>query len=183
MPEKNFGMVQVFWGSGRGKTSAALGTALRALGRGFNVHLVQFLKGGIEGTESFDDYGELIALNKFPNFSFERFGFREWVIGNPKPEHMEQAQRALASAKFAVKMGKYDLVVIDECLYAVQLGILPEQEIVELMKSKAKNTELILTGSHRPLEKIFEAADLVTEMRKIKHPFDRGIGARKGIEY
>lgn len=183
LPDKNFGLVQVFWGNGRGKTTAALGTGLRVLGRGFKVHLIQFMKGGISGTDAFEEYGELLALKRFENFSFERFGFKEWVIGKPKPEHVQEAQKAFKKAKKALKSREFDLVIVDECLYAVQLGLLAEQDIIDLIKSKAQNTELILTGSHKPLEKIFEHADLVTEVRKIKHPFDKGIGARKGIEY
>lgn len=183
MQKNEFGLVQVFWGNGKGKTTAALGTALRVLGRGYKVHLVQFLKGGIDGTKAFDEYGELLALKKFENFSFERFGFREWVVGKPKPEHMAQAQRALAATKSAVASAKFDLVVVDECLYAIQLGVISEAEVLSLIAAKAKNTELILTGSHKPLEKIFAQANLVTEVRKVKHPFDAGISARKGIEF
>ena len=183
MNNKSFGLVQVFWGNGKGKTTAALGTSLRALGRGNTVHLVQMMKAGIEGTGEFEEYGELLALKRFENFSFERFGFREWIIGKPKPEHIEQAKNALKAAQKAAEKGKFDVVVVDECLYGVQLGVLTEDEIVGLIKSKHANTELILTGSHKPLEKIFALADLVTEVRKIKHPFDKGIPARKGIEY
>src|SRR3989344_5245235 len=123
MNEKHFGLVQVFWGNGKGKTTAALGTALRALGRGYRVHLVQFMKGGIKGTGEFEEYGELLALKRFENFSFERFGFKEWVIGKPKPQHLKEAQKTLQSAKKALVSKKYDLVIIDECLYGVQLGV------------------------------------------------------------
>lgn len=182
MKEK-LGLVQVFWGNGKGKTTAALGTALRALGRGYRVHLVQFLKGGIRGNKEFEEYGELLALKRFENFSFERFGFKEWVVGKPKPEHLKEAQKALQEAKKALESKKYDLAIIDECLYAVQLGALEEKDVIELIKCKPENVELILTGSHKPFEKIFELADLVTEVKKIKHPFDKGIIARKGIEY
>ncbi len=183
MLEKKFGLVQVFFGNGKGKTTAAIGTALRALGRKNKVHLVQVMKKGITGTDAFEDYGELLALKKFENFSAERFGFPEWVIGKPKKEHIQSAQQGLAAAKKAAQSKKFDLVIFDECLYAVQMGLLKEEEIIDLIKMKAKNTELILTGSHKPLDKIFEHADLVTEVKKIKHPFDKGIGAREGIEY
>ncbi len=181
--QENFGLVQVFFGNGKGKTTAALGTALRALGRGHSVHLIQFMKGGISTNKDFEEYGELLALKKFENFSFERFGFKEWVVGKPKPEHLKEAQKALTSAKRIVSNKKFDLVIIDECLYAIQLGVISENDIIDLIKSKSKNTELILTGSHKPLEKIFELADLVSEVKKIKHPYDKGIIARKGIEY
>lgn len=183
MPEKKFGLVQIFWGNGKGKTTAAMGTAFRALGRGYKVHLVQVMKSGIAGTQSFDEYGELLAAKNFENFSVERFGFPEWVIGKPKKEHILEARKGLESAKKTVQSGKFDIVVFDECLYAVQMGLLKEEDIIELIKSKAKNTELILTGSHKPLEKIFEQADLVTKMKKTKHQFDKGISARIGIEF
>ena len=183
MQEKKFGLVQVFFGNGKGKTTAALGTAFRALGRGCKVHLVQVMKKGITGTDAFEEYGELAAAKKFENFSVERFGFPEWVIGKPKKEHTKSAKEGLESAQKAAAGGKFDIVIFDECLYAVQLGLLKEEDIIGLIEKKAKNTELILTGSHKPLEKIFERADLVTEVKKIKHPFDKGIGARIGVEY
>lgn len=183
MPEKSFGLVQVFWGNGKGKTTAALGTSLRALGRGHKVHLVQMMKAGIQGTDEFEEYGELLALKRFPNFSVERFGFREWIIGKPKSEHIKQAQNALSAAKKAAQEGNFDILIVDECLYGVQLGVLTEDEIIDLINLKYKNTELILTGSHKPLDKIFALADLVSEVRKVKHPFDKGIPARKGTEY
>ena len=183
MENKKFGLVQIFFGNGKGKTTAAIGTAFRALGRGYKVHLVQVMKKGIIGTDAFEEYGELLAAKKFENFSVERFGFKEWVIGEPKKEHIKSAQAGLQSTQKAAAGGKFDIVIFDECLYAVQMGLLKEKDIIELIEKKAKNTELILTGSHKPLEKIFEHADLVTEVKKIKHPFDKGIGARTGIEF
>ncbi|AJF59619.1 MAG: cob(I)yrinic acid a,c-diamide adenosyltransferase [Candidatus Diapherotrites archaeon] len=183
MAEKNFGLVQVFYGNGKGKTTAALGETVRALGRGFKVHLIQFMKCGIAGNKDFEEYGELMVLRKLKGFSLERFGLKEWVVGKPSKAHIEECQRGIEAAKKALSSKKFDLVVLDECLYAVQLGLLTESEVLELIKSKRPETELILTGSHRPLEKIIEESDLVSEVKKVKHPFDRGIGARIGIEY
>ncbi len=178
-----FGLVQVFWGNGKGKTTAALGQALRCLGRGFKVHLIQFMKGGIKTEKDFEEYGELIALKKFKNFSVQRFGLKEWVIGKPKPEHIKQAIHALEAAKNSAGSKKFDIVIVDEILYAIQMGLLSEENVLELISAKAANVELILTGSHKPFEKIFEKADLVTEIKKWKHPFDKGITARIGTEF
>ena len=180
--KKQFGLVQMFWGNGKGKTTAALGEGFRAAGRGFKVHLIQFMKGGIDGNKDFEEYGELKALRQFPNFSHKRFGVKKWVIGKPEPEHLVQGSDALKYAAEIVSSGKYDLVIIDEILYAVQLGVVSEQDVLAVIEAKLANTELVLTGSHRPFPKIFEKADLVTEMKKHKHPFDSGIEARKGIE-
>ncbi|MDO8627845.1 MAG: cob(I)yrinic acid a,c-diamide adenosyltransferase [Candidatus Diapherotrites archaeon] len=181
--KSSFGLVQVFWGNGKGKTTSALGQILRCLGRGFKVHLIQFMKGGISTEKDFEEYGELSALKKFPNFSHERFGLKEWVIGKPKPEHIAQALRALEAANLSASSGKFDVIVVDEILYAVQMGLLSEENVLELVSYKSAKTELILTGSHKPLEKIFEKADLVSEIKKWKHPFDKGIPARIGTEF
>ena len=179
----SFGLVQIYWGNGKGKTTASLGLALRALGRGAKVHLVQFMKGGIEGNSDFEEYGELKALRNFEDVSHKRFGVKKWVIGKPSEEHIAQGKEALDYSVEIVSSGNYDLVIVDEILYAVQLGVLQEEDVLRLIDSKAKNTELVLTGSHKPFEKIFARADLVTEMKKHKHPFDKGIPARFGVEY
>ncbi len=178
-----FGLVQIYWGNGKGKTTASLGLALRALGRGFKVHLIQFMKGGIEGNDDFEEYGELKSLLKFENFSCKRFGLKKWVIGRPDAEHIAQGSAALEYAIEAARLGKYDLLIVDEILYAIQLGVISEDDVLQLIDAKAKNTELILTGSHRPYDKIFARADLVTEVKKHRHPFDKGVQARLGIEY
>ncbi len=183
LAKKSSGLVQVYWGNGKGKTTASLGLCLRALGRGFKVHLIQFMKGGIEGNKDFEEYGELKALKKFADFSVKRFGVKKWVIGKPDSEHLEQGKEALDYSTEAASCGKYDLVVIDEILYAVQLGVIGEEDVLKLIGSKAKGTELVLTGSHKPFPKIFEKADLVTEVKKHKHPFDKGMQARLGVEF
>lgn len=181
-PDKSkLGLVQIFWGNGKGKTTSALGTALRACGNGYNVHLVQFMKNGT-GDYEIDHPGEIKALEKFTNFTYKRFGTGTWVIGRPKPHHIEKVNEALIYLKSSFNKD-FDIIIADEILYAVQLGLLEENNIVELIKTKPKNKELILTGSHIPFPNIFELADLVTEIKKIKHPYDSGILARKGLEY
>lgn len=183
--EKKFGLVQVFWGDGKGKSTAAIGQGFRAAGRGFKVHLIQFLKGGIKNVEDFEEYGELSAIKKFPNFTVERFGLKEWYVKgfSKAEEHRKILDQALKAAEKSLTADKYDLVILDECLYCVQMGLIDEKEIVELIKKKNKNTELILTGSHKSLPTIEAAADLVTNVKKIKHPFDKGVPARIGTEF
>jgi cob(I)alamin adenosyltransferase len=176
------GLTQIFWGNGRGKTTAALGTALRACGNNYKVHLVQFMKNGASSLEE-QIPGEIISLNKFENFSCKRFGTGEWVINDKnKLEHTKNAEEALEHLQNSLNQD-YDVIIADEILYALQLGLLSEEKILGLIKTKPKDKELILTGSHEPLLKLFEIADLVTEVKKIKHPYDNGIIARKGIEY
>jgi len=145
--------------------------------------MVQFLKGGIEGKSEFEEYGELKSLKKFRDFSLKRFGIKEWVVGKPSSGHIAQGAQALGYSFKAAAGGKYDLLIIDEILYAVQLGVIGEQGVLGLIAAKAPHTELVLTGSHKPFKKIFEKAGLITEMKKHKHPYDKGIGAREGIEF
>jgi cob(I)alamin adenosyltransferase len=181
--KNELGLVQMWWGNGKGKTTAALGMGLRALGRGFRVHLIQFLKGGISGVEAFEEYGELKALKRFENFSFERFGMPEWLIGKPKDGHLEAGRKALAATARALHSGQYDMVIVDECLYAVQMEVIASHDLIDIVKQKAPKTECVLTGSHKSLPEIEAIADLVTEVRKHKHPYDKGIKARIGTEF
>ncbi len=180
--KSKLGLVQIFYGNGKGKTTSALGTALRACGNGYKIHLIQFMKNG-SGDPEIDFPGEIKALEKFQNFTYKRFGSGSWVIGKPKKHHIEKAKEALNYLKSALENKDYDIIIADEILYAVQLSLIEEQQVIDLVKTKPKNKELILTGSHIPYPKIFELADLVTEIKKIKHPFDKGILARKGLDY
>ncbi|MBS3077383.1 cob(I)yrinic acid a,c-diamide adenosyltransferase [Candidatus Pacearchaeota archaeon] len=176
------GLTQIFYGNGKGKTTAALGTALRACGSGFKVHLVQFMKNGASSLEE-QIPGEIISLNKLDNFSYKRFGTGDWLLKDgDKTKHINKAEEAFQYLQGSLN-GNYDMIIADEILYAVQLGLIPEKEIIGLIKNKPREKELILTGSHKPFPDIFELADLVTEVKKIKHPYDKGILARKGIEY
>jgi cob(I)alamin adenosyltransferase len=176
------GFTQVFWGNGKGKTTSALGTALRACGNDYKVHLIQFMKNGADTLEE-QIPGEIKALSKHPTFSYKRFGSDGWVIKTPKPSQIKSCQEALQYVSNSLQSDKYNIVIADEILYAVQLELLKEQEIIDLIKNKPKDKELILTGSHKPFLKIHELADLVTEIKKEKHPFDKGFIARKGLEY
>ncbi|MEX2016940.1 MAG: cob(I)yrinic acid a,c-diamide adenosyltransferase [Candidatus Pacearchaeota archaeon] len=183
MAEKSkLGLVQIFWGNGKGKTTSSLGTALRACGNGFNVHLVQFMKNGADSLEK-QIPGEILSLTKFPNFTYKRFGVGGWVIKKPTENQIIACKEALKHVKDSLQNENFDIIIADEILYAVQLGLLTEDDIIHLIKEKPKNRELILTGSHKPLEKVFEYADLISEIRKIKHPYDKGILAREGVEF
>jgi cob(I)alamin adenosyltransferase len=174
--EKSLGLVQIFWGNGKGKTTAACGAALRALGAGFKVHLVQFMK------DPENISGEFVQLKNLPNFSFKICGAKDLIIGKPTKEQIGKVEEAFCYLKESFSKN-FDLIIADEILYALQLDALEEEKVTELIENKPKNVELILTGSHKPFPKIFELADLITEMKKIKHPFDVGVKARKGIEY
>jgi cob(I)alamin adenosyltransferase len=176
MPKLEKGMVQVYTGNGKGKTSAAFGLALRAIGRGLKVYIIQFIKGGF-------DYGELYMADKLPNLKLKAFGRGKFVTEKPPSEEdVKLAEEALALAEETVKGGEYDIVILDEINVALNLKLIKTERVVELIKKKPKHVELVLTGRYAPNE-IIEAADLVTEMREIKHPYNKGFQARKGIEY
>ena len=172
------GLVQVFTGNGKGKTTAALGTVLRAAGHGFKVLVIFFIKGN-----SFD--GEFTTLPSLPNVEVAKFGLRKWIMDpkNVSPGEIAEAKKALESAHQAVTSGKYDIVVLDEINVAVYFKLLEAGDVIRLIKEKSPDTELILTGRYAD-NRVIEAADLVTEMKNIKHPYElQGIKAREGIEY
>ncbi len=174
--KKNQGLVQVFTGNGKGKTSAALGAVLRAVGHGLKVYIVFFMKGKYP-------YGEFSTLPKLPNVDVASFGLR--CLINPadiNPEEIEQAKLALSAARKAMLSGNYDMVVLDEVNIALYFKLIELDEVVRLIGDKPRNVELVLTGRYADA-KLIELADLVTEMVKLKHPYDKGVKARKGIEY
>ncbi len=170
------GYVQVYTGSGKGKTTAALGLCLRAAGHGFRSHLIQFMKGQI-------DYGELKAVIKLGGLiTITQAGRSTFVHKeNPDPEDARLARQALELSRKALSEARLDILVLDEILCALDFKLVTEAEVLELMGSKPKKLELILTG-RGATEAIIGAADLVTEMRAIKHYFDKGVADRVGIE-
>lgn len=176
MPKLERGLIQVYTGNGKGKTSAAFGLALRAVGRGMRVFMIQFIKGGF-------DYGELYVVDKLLNLTLKAFGRGKFVTEKPAgKEDVELAGQALALAEETIKGGRYDVVILDEVNVALSLKLISLEKVLRLIKEKPKHVELVLTGRDAP-EEIIEAADLVTEMREIKHPYKKGLPARKGIEY
>jgi len=170
------GLVQVYTGNGKGKTSAAFGSALRAVGRGLKVYVIQFIKGGF-------DYGELHIAERLPNLKWAAFGRGKFITETPpSQEDVQLAREAFDLAKKVVESGEYDMVILDEINVVLNLKMISIDEVVKLVKDKPKHVELILTGRYAPA-RIIEAADLVTEMKEVKHPFARGVPPRKGIEF
>jgi cob(I)alamin adenosyltransferase len=170
------GTVQVYTGDGKGKTTAALGLALRAWGHGARVLVIQFMKGRI-------NYGELEATRKLEGFDVEQYGRETFVDRDePAPEDVALAAEALARARQVVAANEYDLVVLDEVNVAVDYGLVKTEDISDLIANKPAEMELVLTGRGAPAEFV-EAADLVSDVREIKHHYRAGVPARKGIEF
>lgn len=170
------GLVQVFTGDGKGKTSAAIGAAIRALGHGLKVYIAFFMKGAHPS-------GEFHLLSQIPSVTMASFGSGGLVDpNNIKPKERGEAERALAAAREAMLSGNYDLVVLDEVNVAVAFGLIAVDEVLKLINEKPERVELILTG-RRADTRLVQAADLVTECLKIKHPYDMGVAARGGIEF
>jgi len=169
------GLIQVYTGDGKGKTTAALGLALRAAGRNMKVLIVQFMKKW--------DYGELHSVKLIPNITLETFGTKEFIYkGKAKKIDYEEAEKAFSFGAEGMQSGDYDIVIFDELNMALYYELLDLEEVVEKLKGKHDKVEVVITG-RRASQEIIEIADLVTEMKEIKHPYQKGIGARKGIEY
>ena len=176
MSSQTKGLVEVFTGSGKGKTSAAMGVVLRALGHDLNICIIFFMKGKFP-------YGEQKTLAKFPNVKFTVFGSLNFVDPrNVKEEDKKEAARALQAGRDAMLSGKYDLVVLDEVNVAVAWGLIGVEDLIKLIEDKPEQVELILTGRYAD-PRVVKQADLVTEMVAIKHPFDDGVKARAGFDY
>lgn len=170
------GLVYVFTGDGKGKTSAALGIALRAAGHGLRTHITFFMKGEFP-------YGEQKTLGLLPNISVARFGSLEFVDPNKvKPEEKEQARLALENARVAAQSGRFDLVILDEVNVAAAWKLIDAADVLRFIKERPENVDVILTGRHASPE-VIAIADLVTEMREIKHPHRKGIPSKKGIDF
>ena len=173
------GLVIVYTGNGKGKTTAALGLALRAIGYEHKVCMLQFIKGSWH-------YGEMNSSKKLePNFELIAVG--KGFVGilddnSPREEHEKYAAEALRICREKIFSEKYNVVILDEVNYAINLGLINVQEIIKIIKEKPANLDLVLTGNHVK-EEIIELADLVTEMKEIKHPFKSGIKAKKGIDF
>jgi cob(I)alamin adenosyltransferase len=170
------GMVQVYTGNGKGKTTAALGLALRALGHGMKVYMIQFMKGD-------PGYGELRTARGLSGFTIRQCGRSDFVNrDHPDEEDVALARQGLAHAREIVASGRYDLVILDEINVAMDFHLIPTESVLDLIRSKPRGVELVLTGRGAP-KRVIEAADLVTEMREIKHYYQRGKTARDGIEH
>lgn len=170
------GLVMVITGNGKGKTTSAFGQALRAIGQGYKVCMIQFMKGR--------KYGEVIAGEKYlPDLTFYQFGLDSFVMrDNPAGIDVQLARQGFEKAKEVVSSGEYDMVILDEINVAVDFGLIPEEEVLQLIKNKPPNVDLLLTGRYAS-EKLREIADLVSEVTEIKHHYQAGIKDRAGIEY
>jgi cob(I)alamin adenosyltransferase len=188
------GQVHVYTGNGKGKTTAAIGLALRATGRGLKVIMIQFLKGS-------RNYGEIRAAHLLaPNFAIIQMG-KDCVLTeekkyqcrqcnfachvdpqNPSPDDHLAATNALKIAAKFIQCGEFDMVILDEVIYAVNYGLLPLAELVNLINQKPSHVHVVLTGRNAPPE-LLELADLVTEMKEIKHPFQKGIRCVPGVDF
>jgi cob(I)alamin adenosyltransferase len=170
------GMIQVYTGKGKGKTTAALGLAFRAAGYGYQTFVIQFMKGNIM-------YGELETAKRLAPFVTIKQMGRDCFVNRQKldPEDIKLAHEALTLARGVLAGGEYDIVVLDEINVAVDYGLIQKNEVLKLMNERPSNVELILTGRYAARE-IIERADLVTEMVEIKHYYQRGVQCRVGIE-
>lgn len=170
------GYIQVYTGNGKGKTTAALGLAVRAAGHGLHTVIVQFMKGWI-------DYGELEGARMLaPCVEIIQAGRDTFVNRkNPDPEDVRLAREGWQTAKGIILDGKADIVVLDEINCAMDFGLLPVEEVLDVLRNKPDGMELVLTGRGAP-PAIVEIADLVTEMREVKHYYAKGVDARVGVE-
>ena len=171
------GITQIYTGNGKGKTTAALGLMLRAVGNDFKVAMVQFLKGNT-------DSGEIKLIEeRFPEIEAYQFGTDHFITkNNIKEEDRKEAENGFLKVKELIESNEFDLIVLDEINVAMYFGIIDEKEVIELIQNKPENLELVLTGRYAPKE-IINLAELVTEMKDIKHPYNNGFQARKGIEF
>ena len=170
------GLIQVYTGNGKGKTTAALGLALRAWGRGLRVAVIQFMKTG-------EEYGEATALRKLSGIDLFQYGRDQLIIrGKHTDEDVRLAKQGLEKASEALASKEYDMVILDEVNVAAYFGLFTPDEVMDVIRSRASGVEVVMTGRNAP-ELFIEEADLVTEMRMIKHPYEAGVIARAGIEY
>ncbi len=175
MAPKGFkGYLQIYTGNGKGKTTASLGLSIRAAGAEMKVFIGQFMKMG--------DYSEIKALERFSDLiTIEQYGIKGFVKGKPAPEDIAASKKGLEKIKSIVASGAYDLVILEEGNVAVMCGLFDVQELIDIIDVKPDNMELVITGRGAD-PRVIERADLVTEMKEIKHYYQKGVNARVGIE-
>ncbi|GAW91048.1 cob(I)yrinic acid a,c-diamide adenosyltransferase [Calderihabitans maritimus] len=171
------GLVQLYTGDSKGKTTAALGLSLRAVGHGFRVFIVQFLKTG-------QNYGELKSIARlYPEVQIKSFGAPGFIaVRGIQEEDRILAREAMDFVWDLIKNPRAEIIILDEITNALYYNLIDVKEVLELIRHKPEGVELVMTGRNAP-EELIQAADLVTEMRSIKHPYQKGIGSRRGIEY
>lgn len=170
------GLIQVYTGNGKGKTTASLGLALRACGHGFKVAMIQFMKENHE-------YGEFKAAHYLPGFKVIQVGRNDFVdLADPEPVDIQLATTGWQLAKDMIDSKEWDIIILDEINVAMACGLLNTAEIAAFLTAKPREVEVVLTGRYAP-EEIIALAHLVTEMQEVKHPFSKSVEARKGIDY
>ncbi len=168
------GYIQVYTGNGKGKTTAALGLALRAMGAGLKVYIAQFVKGAT--------YNEIKAMRShLPELTLQQFGRRGFIHNKPSPSDIKIAQRGLREVTRIIQSGTYDVVILDEITIALFYEMFPLSDVIKILTEKPSRLEIIITGRKAPPE-LLEIADLVTEMKAVKHYYEQGVAARPGIE-
>ncbi len=172
--KKNKGYVHLYTGNGKGKTTAAIGLALRAAGAGKKVFIAQFVKGM--------HYSELDALKRFPEIEIRQYGLDCFIKNEPTQKDIDAARTGLAEVTKVIAENSFDILILDEICIALYYHLFEEEEVVNLLKSRPKEMEIVLTGRYAP-QSLYEIADLVTEMKEIKHYYNDGVEARKGIEF
>lgn len=173
------GLTIVYTGKGKGKTTAALGIVLRAVGYGKKICMIQFIKGSWH-------YGEMYSSKRLEP-EFEMVAIGKGFVGiiddkTPKEVHKKIADEAIKISKEKINSGKYDIVILDEINYAVNMDLVKAEDVLDIIESKPNDLDLILTGNYA-IPEIVDMADLVTEMKEIKHPFKKGIKAKRGIDF
>lgn len=168
------GYIHLYTGNGKGKTTAAIGLAVRAAGAGKSVFIAQFVKGM--------HYAELDALQRFPEIELKQYGLDCFIVNKPTPEDIDAARKGLTEIAEIIGRNKVDILILDELCIALHYNLFEIEEIIALLKNKPQEMEIVMTGRYAPPE-LYVVADLVTEMTEIKHYFNKGIKARKGIEF
>lgn len=169
------GQIQVYTGNGKGKTTAAFGLSLRAVGAGKKVFIAQFVKGQM--------YSEIKAVNELiPGISIKQYGLECFIVEKPTQKDIDLAQTGLKEVTEIIKSDKYDVIVLDEANIAIYYKLFTVEELIQTIKSKSETTEVIVTGRYAAQE-LIDLADLVTEMKEVKHYYKNGLEAREGIEY
>jgi len=169
------GYIQLYTGNGKGKTTASFGLALRAFGAGKRVYIAQFVKG--------QPYAEIDAVNLFlPGIIIKQYGLDCFIYNKPTFKDIEAARNGLAEVTRIIAEGNFDMVILDEACIAIYYNLFTTSELIETLKAKPEAMEIIITGRYAT-DELIEFADLVTEMKEIKHYYTKGVEARKGIEY
>lgn len=173
---KNMGLLQVYTGDGKGKTTASLGLALRAIGHGLRVCMIQFMKNS-------DIYGEVKLAEKMPGLTVLPVGRHDFVnLKNPDPIDVELARKGWEKAREIIESGQYEIVILDEINVALACGLLEETAVIDYLKNRKRRVEVVATGCWAP-PSLLDIADLVTEMKNIRHPYTTGVESREGIDH